>query len=58
MIMHEAKQKKNLHMAWTDLRKAYNSVPYDWILYCLNKFGVHPKVVEFFRKQWLAGLLC
>jgi len=46
LIMHEAKQKKkNLHMAWIDLRKAYDSVPHDWILYCLNKFGVHLKIV-------------
>ena len=46
----EAEQKQNLHMAWIDLRKAYDSVPHDWILHCSNKFGVHPKIVEFLEK--------
>ena len=48
--MHEAKQKKNLHMVWIDLRKVYDSVPHDWILHCLSKFGFHPKIVEFLEK--------
>jgi len=35
-IMKEARiRHKNLHMAWLDVKKAYDSVPHDWILYCL-----------------------
>jgi len=47
-VMSEAKRRrKNLYMAWLDVKKAYDSVPHDWILYCLKLFGVHDKIVRF-----------
>ena len=33
MIMEEAKRKKrNISTAWIDYKKAYDSVPHDWII--------------------------
>ena len=40
------KRHRNLFMAW-DVKKAYDSVPHDWILHCLKLFRVHEKVVTF-----------
>ena len=55
-VMSEAKRRrKNLYMAWLDVKKAYDSVPHDWILYCLKLFGVHDKIVKFLEcamSQW------
>ena len=47
MLMTDAKQRhKNLFMSWVDTKKAYDSVPHDWILFCLESFGVHPKIIS------------
>jgi len=36
-IMLDAKKMhKNLFMSWVDFRKAYDSVPNDWIILCLS----------------------
>ena len=46
-------------MAWLDVKKAYDSVPHDWILYCLRKFGVHEKIVTFLKSamcHWSTAL--
>jgi len=34
-------------MAWLDIKKAYDAVPHDWILYCLRLFGVYDKIIKF-----------
>jgi len=48
MLMSDAKRKhKNLYMAWMDLKKAFDSVPHDWIHHCLHRFGVHPMIIDF-----------
>jgi len=48
--MTDAKQRhKNLFMSWIDIKKAYDSVPHDWILYCLESFGVHLKIINFLQ---------
>ena len=40
-IIREVKsRKKNLAMAWTDYKKAYDMVPHSWIKECLDLFGV------------------
>ena len=33
-------RNKNLAMAWTDYKKAYDMVPHSWIIECLDLFGV------------------
>ena len=38
------RRKTNLAMAWVDYRKAYDMVPHDWILRCLQLFGVAKNV--------------
>ena len=46
--MSEARRRhKNLFMAWLDVKKTFDSVPHDWILYCLKLFGVHTKIIRF-----------
>ena len=48
MLTTDAKQRhKNLFMSWVNIKKAYDSVPYDWILFYLESFGVHPKIIRF-----------
>ena len=34
-------------MAWIDFRKAFDSVPHDWILKCLQMYGVNQQVQQF-----------
>jgi len=42
MIMSDAKLRhRNLFMGWIDVKKAYDSVPHDWIAHCLGIFKVH-----------------
>ena len=60
-IMDDAKRRhRNLFMAWLDVKKAYDSVPHDWILHCLRKFGVHEKIVTFLNSamcHWSTALI-
>ena len=45
MLMLDAQwNHKNVNMAWIDFRKAYDSVPHNWLLKCLNLFGVHKSI--------------
>ena len=40
-VIKEVKPRnKNLAMAWIDYKKAYDMVPYSWIIECLDLFGV------------------
>ena len=43
-------RQKTFACAVVNRKKAYDSVPHDWILYCLNRFGVHTKIVQFLGK--------
>ena len=45
LVMCDAKKKrKNLCMAWIDFKKAFDSVPHDWIMKCLELYGVDVRV--------------
>ena len=35
-----------LSVAWLDYRKAYDSVPHNWLLFCLQLFRFHPVIVQ------------
>ena len=53
------KRQTNLAMAWIDYRKAYDMVPYSWIIECLEIFGVARNVEQFTRRsisQWKTEL--
>ena len=40
-VIKEVKSRnKNLAMVWIDYKKAYDMVPYSWIIGCLDLFGV------------------
>ena len=34
------KRHTNLSMAWIDYRKAYDLVPYKWVIECMEMFGI------------------
>ena len=38
-------------MAWIDYKKAYDSVPYSWILNCLSLYKINPRLVTFIKKS-------
>ena len=46
-IWHQVKSKnRSLSIAWLDYRKAYDSVPHNWILCCLKMFQFHPTILQ------------
>ena len=48
MILENCKKRKrNLSCAWIDYKKAFDSVPHEWILRSLELFKVSPSVVGF-----------
>ena len=40
-------RKTNLGMAWIDYRKAFDMVPYSWILECMSMFEIAKNMEEF-----------
>jgi len=50
MIMEEAKHKnRNISTAWIDYKKAYDSVPHDWIIETLRIHKFDPTIIKFFE---------
>ena len=60
MILENCKKRKrNLSSAWIDYKKAFDSVPHEWILRSLELFKVSPRVVGFLKhnmKNWKTQL--
>ena len=55
IIEDAKKKKKNLSKAWIDYKKAFDSVPHDWILKCLEMYKLSPIIVQFLTSsmdQW------
>ena len=53
------KRKKNLSTAWIDYKKAFDSVPYSWILKCPQMYKIHPVLITFIEEsmsQWKANM--
>ena len=45
-VWHQVKSKnRSLAVAWIDYRKAYDSVPHNWLLECLHSFHFPPMLV-------------
>ena len=50
MILRNAKRRKtNLHVAWIDYKKAFDSQPYSWITKSLEMLGVSSNIRQFLK---------
>jgi len=60
MVMENSKAKKrNLSTAWVDYRKAYDSVPHDWIIETLKIHQFDTTTIKFIEttmKQWKTSI--
>ena len=60
IILKNAKQhRRNLSVAWIDYKKAYDSVPHDWLLRALETYKFHPTLIGFCKRsmeQWCTTL--
>ena len=60
MVLEDAKKRhRNLSMAWIDFRKAFDSVPHDWLLVCLKSLGIHPNIcslISVYMQYWSTEL--
>ena len=51
MILENCKKRKrNLSCAWIDYKKAFDSVPHQWIPRSLELFKVSPRIVDFLKQ--------
>ena len=50
-ILNESQTSpKNLAIAWTEYKKAYDMVPQSWIINCLKMYKISHKVINFIEK--------
>jgi len=59
-ILEAKSRKKNLTTAWIDYKKAFDSVPHDWILKCLSIYKISPILIQFLTqnmRQWSTTLV-
>ena len=60
MVLDDAKQRnKNLSIAWIDYKKAFDSIPHDWLIKSLEIHGFDDIVINFFKKgmeKWKTNL--
>ena len=50
MIMRNTKRRKtNLHVAWIDYKKAFDSLPHSWITKSLKMLGVSSNIRQFLK---------
>jgi len=46
-IWRQVKSKnRSMSVAWLDYKKAYDSVPHNWIIYWLQLFQFHPTIIS------------
>ena len=51
-ILEEAKKKrKNLSTAWIDYKKAFDSIPHDWIIKCFKIYKISPIAINFLKES-------
>ena len=56
MVLADCKRKhKNLAMAWVDYKKAYDMVPYSWIIQSLKMAQVAENIITFLQKTELTS---
>ena len=55
MILENCKSNsRNLSTAWIDYKKAFDSVPHDWIVKALEIFKISPEIVNFIKVSMTA----
>lgn len=61
IIMKQAETKcRNLSMGYIDYRKAFDSVPHDWLLKVLELYKINPNIITFLShimKKWKSQIL-
>jgi len=60
IILHQAnKKKRNLHMCYIDYKKAFDSVPHDWLLKTLDIYRINPRIkylLQICMSNWKTNL--
>ena len=60
MVLDDAKQRnKNISIAWIDYRKAFDSIPHDWLIKSLEIHGFGDVLINFFKEgieKWTTNL--
>ena len=61
MVLADCKTRhKNLAMAWVDYKKAFDSLPHQWLIKCLEAQKVSPVLIHFLKEsmsQWSTNLI-
>ena len=61
MILENCRKKdRNLSTAWIDYKKAFDSVPHEWILKAIELYKISPRISNFLRTsmtKWQTRLL-
>ena len=59
MMMDNIKLKRwNISTTWIDYKKAFDSVPHDWIIETLKGYNFDLITTKFLRKQWISDKRC
>ena len=46
IIKQAEKKRRNLSMAYVDYRKAFDSIPHDWLIKSLQMYKIHPNIIS------------
>ena len=49
VMMNSKRRKTNLSMAWIDYKKAFDMVPYSWLIECLEIYGAEENPIRFLK---------
>ena len=60
VLEHCNSNTKNLSAAWIDYKKAFDSIPHDWIIKAMKMYTVTPEIINFVKismKTWKTTLI-
>jgi len=59
-ILEQAhKNKRNMYIAYSDCRKAFDSVPHSWLIHVLQIYKLNPQIINLLQhlmKKWITTL--